>query len=193
MDPTLGLLLALPAPRTLVFIITDGLGRVVVTDTLVPAVKQLVIRHVVLRNVLLNLLERPVGKGVNFNQTRLVDLNHVEITALATLAATTTREDSMHVKLAVSTLSRLDLGHPVVELVVGLPQLGAVLLGKVGFRVHAVGLVDVDVVVGVPLADAVDESKGLLEVVQGVEEDQVDDLWARHIQLGEHVESDQAG
>ena len=188
-NSTLGLLLALPAARSLVFVITDGLSGVVVADALVATVEQFVVGHIVVLNVLLDLIEGPVGQGVDLDEASLIHLNDIEVTALATLATATASEDSMDVKLPVGTLGRLNLGNPVIELVVGLPETAAKLLGEFFFRVDAVGLVDVDVVVRIPLADTVDERKSFLEVVEGVEEDEVDHLRSWNFQLGEHVES----
>lgn len=187
-NTALGFLLALPTTRPLVLVLLDGLCRVVVTDTLVAAVEKLVVRHIVILDVLLDLVEGPVGEGVDLDETGLVNLDHVEVTTLAALAATAASKDSMDIEFPVGTLGGLNLGNPVVELVISLPKARTELFGEFLFRVDAIGLVDVDVVVGVPSADAVDKVKSFFEVVEGVEEDQVDNLRTRDLKLGQHVE-----
>lgn len=187
-DSTLSLLLTLPTTGPLVLVLLDGLGRVVVTNALVATVEKFIVRHVVLLDVLLDLIERPVGERVDLDKTGFVNLDHVEVTPLAALAPTATSKDSMDVKFPVGTLGGLNLGNPVVKLVVGLPKARSKLLGEFLFRVDALGLVDVDVVVGVPSADAVDEVKGFFEVVESVEEDQVDNLRSRDLQLRQHID-----
>ena len=186
-DSTLGLLLALPTTGTLILVLLDGLSRVVVTNALVPAVEQFVVWHVVLLDILLDLVKGPVGQGVDLDETSLIDFNDVEVATLAALATAATSEDGMDVQFPVGTLGRFNLGNPVVELVVCLPEAGAVLLGKFLFRVNVGRLVYVDVVHRVGLADAVDKGECLFEVVQSVEEDKIHDLGTWHIQLGEHV------
>jgi len=187
-DTALGLLLTLPTTRPLVFVLLDGLRRVIVTDTLVAAVEKLVVGHVVLLDVLLNLIKGPVGEGVDFDETSLVNLDHVEVTTLAALAPAATSKNGVDIEFPVRTLGRLNLGNPIVELVISLPQARTELLGEFLFGVDALRLVDMDVVVGVPSADAVDEVKSFLEVVEGVEEDQVNNLRARDLKLRQHVD-----
>jgi hypothetical protein len=139
------------------------------------------------------LFERPVGQGVDLDEASLVDLNHIEIATLATLTAAASSENSMDVEFPIGTLGRFDLGDPVVKLIVCLPELGSVLLGKLFRGFDTSWLVDVDVVQRVPLADTVNKSQGFWEVVESVEEDQIDHLWAGYLKLGEHVKGDKPG
>lgn len=193
MDATLGLLLALPATGSLVLVLLDRLCGVPVADTLVALVQQLVVGHVVFLDVLLDLFERPVGQGVDLDETSLVDLDHIEIATLATLTAAASRENSMDVEFTIGTLGRFDLGDPVVELIVCLPELGSVLLGKLFRGFDTSWLVDMDVVQRVPLADTVNKSQGFWEVVESVEENQINHLWAGHLKLRKHVKGDKTG
>lgn len=191
-DATLGLLLTLPATRALVLVVSNGLGRVPVTNALVATVQQLVVRDVVLLDVLLDLVEGPVGHRVDLDQTSLVNLDDVEVTSLATLAAAATSEDGVDVELAVGTLSRLNLGNPVVESVISLPQTGAVPRLKFGGSLSVDRLVDMHIVQRVTLADPVNQVVGLFKVVKGVQKDEVNHLRAGDIQLGQHIQGDQA-
>lgn len=193
MDTALSLLLALPATRPLIFVLLDRLGGVVVTNALVTTVEQLVVGNIVVLDVLLDLFEGPVGKRVDLDQASLVNLNDIEVTTLATLAATTSSKDSVDVEFAVGTLGRLNLGHPVVELVVLLPETGTVLLGKFFLGLQALGLEDMDVDQRILLADTIDQIQGLFEVVEGVEEDEINHLGPGHVQLGEHVQGHETG
>jgi hypothetical protein len=90
----------------------------------------------------------------------------------------------MDIHLTVGTLGRLNLGDPVVELVIRFPKTGAILGLKLSGSVSAERLVHVHVVERVTLPDLVHESQGLWEVVKSVEEDEVNHLGSRHIQLG---------
>lgn len=191
-DAALGLGLALPSAGTLVLTLGNGLGGVPVTDGLVAPVEKGVVSEVAAVDVFLDLLEGPVGQGVDLDETGLVDLDDVHVSALSALAAAASGEHGGDTELAVGALSRLNLGQPVVELVVGLPELLAVLGGKLGSVGAARRTVDVEVEVGVVLLDTVTEIDGLLEVVQGVEEDEVYLLVAGDVKLGEHVQDDEA-
>lgn len=188
MNTTLGLLLAFPTTGPFVLVLLDGLCRVVVTDTLVAAVEKLVVRYVVLLDILLDLIEGPVGEGIDFDETSLVNLDHIEVTTLAALAATAASKDSVDIEFPVGTLGGFNLGNPIVELVIGLPKARTELLGEFLLRVDAIGLVDVDVVVGVPSTDAVDKVKSFFKMMKCVEEYKVDNLRTRDLKLGQHVE-----
>ena len=192
-DSTLGLLLALPTTGTLILVLLDGLSRVVVTNALVPAVEQFVVWHVVLLDILLDLVKGPVGQGVDLDQASFVDLDDVQVTTLATLAAAAASEDGVDIQFTVSPLGRLDLGDPVVELVVDLPHAGAILGFEFGGGLGAGRLVDVNIVERVKLPHAVHQRQGLLEMVERVEEDEVDHLRPGHVQLRQHVQGDEAG
>lgn len=192
-DAALGLGLALPSAGTLVFTLSNGLGGVPVADGLVAPVEKGVVSKVAAVDVLLDLVEVPVGERVDLDETGLVDLDDVHVAALSALAAAAAGKHSSDTKLAVGTLSGLDLGQPVVELVVGLPQLLAVLSGKLGSGVAALRLVDVKGEMGVVLLDSVTEINGLLEMVQGVEEDEIYLLVAGDIKLGEHIQDNESG
>jgi len=191
-DATLGLLLALPATRTLILVVSDGLGRVPVTNALVATVKELVVWDIVFLDVGLDLFKGPVGQGVDLDKASLVNLDDVEVTALATLATATASEDGVDIHLTVSTLGRLDLGNPIVELIIDLPQARAVLGLELSSSVSTERLVYVDVVERVTLADLVHKSQGLREVVKSIQEDEVDHLGPRNIQLGQHIKGDKA-
>ena len=191
MDTALGLLLTLPAARTLILAFSNGLGGVPVTNTLVSTVEKLVVRNIVLLDVLLNLRERPVGHGVDLDKAGFVDFDDIEVATLATLAAATSSEDCVDVHFTVGTLSRLNLGNPVVKLVIDFPELGAVLGFEFGSGVDASRLVDVHVVVGILAAHTVDQGLGLIKVVEGVEEDEVNHLRARDLELRQHIQGNQ--
>lgn len=192
-DTALGLLLALPATRALVLVVGDGLGGMPVTDALVATVKELVVGDIVFLDVLLDLVEGPVGQGVDLDQASFVDLDDVQVTTLATLAAAAASEDGVDIQFTVSPLGRLDLGDPVVELVVDLPHAGAILGFEFGGGLGAGRLVDVNIVERVKLPHAVHQRQGLLEMVERVEEDEVDHLRPGHVQLRQHVQGDEAG
>lgn len=176
MDPTLGLLLALPPPRSLILMILHGRCRVPVADALIPLIQQLIIRHVIRRDVFLNLRKRPVCQRIDLDEARLVDLDDVQVAALATLAASAAREHGVDLQLAIGSSSRLDLGYPVVELVIGFPEPGAVFPREFLGGRDAVWLVDVDVCQGIVFADAVYKGQRLFEMVQCIQEDEIDHL-----------------
>jgi hypothetical protein len=88
-------------------------------------------------------------------------------------------------------LSGLDLGNPVIELVISFPKTRTILGLEFGSSLGSGRLVDMNVVVGITLADTVHEVMGLLEVVQSVEKDEVDHLGAGYLQLGQHIKGDQ--
>lgn len=155
MNTALGLGLALPATGALVFVLLDGLGRVVVTDALVASVEEFVIGDTVVLDILTNLFKGPVGEGVDFDKTGLVNLENVEITTLAALATSATGQDCIDLEFTVGALRRLNLGEPVVSFVVGFPETLAIFVGEFLFCLGAQWLVDMDVEVGVSLADAV--------------------------------------
>jgi hypothetical protein len=186
-----GLLLALPATRALVLVGSDGLGGVPVTNTLVAPVKELIVGNVVLLDVLLDLVEGPVGHGVDLDKTGLVNLNDVEVTTLTTLTAAATSKDGMDIQFAIGTLSRLDLGDPVVELIISLPKARAVLGFEFLGVISTSRLVHVHGVVGVALPDTVDQVESLLEVMQSVEEDEVNHLRPGYLELRQHIQGDE--
>lgn len=161
-----------------------------VTDTLVTLVQKLVVRDVVGINVLLDLSKGPVGKWVDLDKSRLVNLNNVKVTTLSALTPSSTSENSLDLEIRVSPLSRLDLGNVVVEFVVGLPELVAVLQSEFVDIVAASRLVNMDRG-SISPPDAVNKSVGLIEVVEGVQEDQVDVVIQRAFNLGEHIHGDQ--
>ena len=72
MDATLGLGLALPAAGTLILTLFDGGGGVPVADGLVSLVKERVVGHAVLLDVLVDLGERPGGHGVDLDDVALL-------------------------------------------------------------------------------------------------------------------------
>ena len=183
-DTTLGLLLTLPATGALVLVVSNGLGGVPVTNAFVATVEELVVWDVVLLDVLLNLIEGPVGHGVDLDKAGLVNFDDVEVTTLATLAAATASEDGVNVHFAVGTLGGLNLGNPIVESIVGFPEAVTVLCLEFLGGLSAGRLVHVNVVVGVASADTVDQRQGLAEVVQSIKEDEVNHLGAGHLQLG---------
>ena len=193
MNAALGLLLALPPSSTLVFALLDRLRGVVVSNALVPSVQEQVVRDIVFGDVVLDLLECPVGQRVDLDESRFVHLDDVQVTALTSLASSPARQDGVDLKFAVGTLGGFDLCEPVVELVVGLPKTLAVLFCEFGFGFGALGLVDVDVEQGVALPDAVHKVESLWEVVERVEEDEINELGSGDVEFREHVDGDQAG
>jgi|SRR5690242_12039835 len=185
-DSALGLVAALPATRTLVLASSDRLCRVPVTNALVALVQELVVRHVVGVNVLLNLGKRPVGERVDLDKSTVVDLNDVKVTTLASLASATSSNGSLDLEFRIRALSRLDLGNVVVVVLVGFPQLLAIACVEVLDSVAASRLVDVDGSV-VPLADAVNQCVSLVKVEQGVQEDHVCVVLIGTVHLREHI------
>lgn len=192
-NAALRFLLAFPAARALILIFGDRRCRVPVTDTLVPTVKELIVWDVVLLDVLLDLIEGPVGEGVNLDEARLVDFDDIKVTTLATLAAAATGEDCTDIELLIRSLGRFHLGNPVVQLLISLPELATMLLGEFLWRISAGGFIDMDIVHGVALADAVDKRDSFGEVVKCVQENNVNHLRPGDVQLGEHVKGHKAG
>lgn len=207
MNAALGLVLALPPSGPLVFALLDGtMQRLVwdvgttsteehkpcavpVTDALVSLVEQSIVGNIVLVNVLLDVLEAPVGEGVNLDETRIVNLDDGQIATLSTLALSPSSQHSLDVQLGIRPVCRLNLGEVVIEIVVGLPELLTVPGREILGRLAPLGLVDVEVNGGIPLTDLVDKVKGLLEVVECVEEDEGRLRDAAN--LGQHVKSDE--
>jgi hypothetical protein len=97
------------------------------------------------------------------------------------------RHDCLDVEFAVGAVGGLDLCHGVVELVVGFPETLTVLGFEVGGGLTACGLEGVDGELRVVLLYALNKLVGLLEVVEGVEEDQIDVGLDREVELGNHV------
>jgi len=147
------------------------LCAVPVTNTLVSPVEQDVVGNLVLVDVTLDLLERPVGEGVDLDQPCIVNLDDIQVTPLSTLAAAASRQDRLDLQIAVRPLSRLDLGQVVVVAVVGLPQAFAMQALEVIGSLAVLGFEDVDVDIGVSLLYPIHELEGLLEVVEGIQED----------------------
>lgn len=189
-DATFRLRLALPTTSPLVLVLPHRLRRVPVSNALVAAVQQLIVRHVVFLDVLPHLVEGPVSQGVDLDETGFVDLNNIKFTPFTALAATAARQDRIDIQFPVGTLSRFDLGSPIVTLVVRFPQTLAVLLSKLLCCLDASRLEDVNVDVRISLAHPINEGKRLWEVMKGVEEDQVHHLRPGDLQLGEHISND---
>lgn len=163
-----------------------------VADAAVALVEKRVGGDVVFLDVGLDFLEGPVGERVDLDETLVVDFDDVNVAALAALGTTTAGEDSLDVKFAVCTRCRLDLGHCVVKLIVGFPETFAVLRFEVGGGLAARRLVDVHLQFRVVLSYAVDKLVGLVEVVEGVEEDQIDLGLCAKVEPGNHVHDSKA-
>jgi hypothetical protein len=88
-DSALGLVLALPAAGTLVLGISHRLCRVPVADAAVALVQERVGRDVVFLDVGLDFLEGPVGERVDLDEACIVDVDDVDVAALAALSAAT--------------------------------------------------------------------------------------------------------
>merc|ERR1711977_799408 len=93
-DATLCLGTALPAASSLVLALLDGLSRVPVTNRTVALGHQSIDRNVVLLDVIVDLLERPVCQRVDLDHTCIIKFDDVEISTLASLAAATTSNNS---------------------------------------------------------------------------------------------------
>ena len=195
MDATLGLALTLPSAASLVLALGNRLRRVPVPNALVSAIQKRVVGDVVLLDVRLHLRKAPRGQRVDLDKAGLVDLNYLQRRPLRALRAATTRQHSGDAQLGIGALCGLDLSDPVVQLVVRLPQLGAVAGLELGCGGTALGGVDVQTDVGVTGTRALDQIERLAEVVEGVEEDGVDGGCVGRLgrQLGEHVEGDKPG
>jgi len=192
-DTALGLVLALPAAGTLVLGVGHGLRRVPVTDAAVALVQEGVGRDVVFFDVGLDFFEGPVGERVDLDEALVVNVDDVDVTALAALCAATASHDRLDVKFAVGAVGGLHLGYGIVEFVVGFPETLAVLGFEVGGSLAVCRLEGVDFELRVVLSYAVDKLVGLLEVVEGVEEDEIDIRLDRVVELCNHVHDSETG
>jgi hypothetical protein len=127
------------------------------------------------------------------DEALVVDVDDVDVAALAALCAATAGHDCLDVEFAVGAVGGLDLCHGVVELIVGFPETLAVLGLEIGGGLAACGLEGVDGELRVVLLYAFDELVGLLEVVEGVEEDEIDVGLDREVELGNHVHDSETG
>lgn len=160
-------------------------------------------------NVVLDLLERPGNEGVDLDQATLVDLDDLEVGTVGTLATPAAGDDGTHTEVGVRTSSGLNLDEVVVASLVSLPELVAVLGGKLLLgRDTGRGVDGHGDEVG--LLDGLGQLDGLGEVVESVKEDltwsvtvdtvergayQRDEVGflALHRNLGHHVNSGEAG
>jgi hypothetical protein len=167
-----------------------------VADGLVALVEESVVGNIVLLDVVVDLLEGPSGQRVDLdNTTLIVNFNDGDGSTGSTLRSSTTVEDGSNLELIISSLERLDLGNPVIHLTGGVPHLLSVHVLELFGSVDAIGLEDVDRNVRVSLLDSVDKVVCLLEVVQGIQEDEVDSgrVWVLLLDLGEHVHGCETG
>ena len=164
-----------------------------VADAAVALVQEGVGRDVVFFDVGLDFLEGPVGEWVDLDEACVVDVNDVDVAALATLCAAAAGHDCLDVEFAVGAVGGLDLCHGVVELIVGFPETLAVLGFEVGGGFAACRLESVDGELRVVLLYAVDELVGLLEMVEGVEENEINVGLDREVELGNHVHDSETG
>lgn len=195
-NPALGLVLALPSASTLILSLLDGNSGVPVADGLVALVEESVIGDVVLLDVVVDLLEGPSGQRVDLDYTALIiHLDDRNGTASGTLRSSTTVEHGSDLEFVICSLERLDLGNPVVHLTGGVPHLLAVHLLEFFGGVDAVRLEDVNRNVGVSGLDSVDQVVCLLEVVQGIQEDEINGgcVGMLLLDFGKHVHGDEAG
>lgn len=163
-----------------------------VTNALVSLVEESIVWYVIVLDVLLDLLERPIGHGIDLDQARLVDFDYVQVASFASLAPPSAREDCACLQFTVSPLCRLDFDQVIISVVVDLPQLLAIFLGELLGCLHTPRLVDMDVDQRVSRPDALEEVQGLGEVMQRIDEDEVDHLRPGDLQLGQHVQLDEA-
>lgn len=191
-NTALGLVLSLPATRSLILASSYWLSRVPVTDALVASLQEVVVRNIVGINILLDLSEGPVSKRVDLDEASLVNLNDVQVSSLSALAASSASQDSLDLEFRIGALGRLNLGNVVVELVVGVPQLVAVLRGEVVNIVATSRLVNVDGS-SISSSNSVNKSICFVEVVQSVQEDQVDVVLQRSVKLRQHVNGHKTG
>ena len=77
-------------------------------------------------NIRLDLFERPVCKGIDFDQPRLIDFNDIERSSGTALGFSTTGEDGADVKLGVCSTARCNFDEVVVLSFVSGPEFGAV-------------------------------------------------------------------
>ncbi|KAI6753148.1 hypothetical protein HG531_005317 [Fusarium graminearum] len=195
-NTTLGLVLALPSAGSLIFALLDRDGGVPVADRLVALIEESVVGDVVLLDVCINLLERPSGQGVDLdNTTLIINLDDGDGAAGSTLRSSATVEDGSNLELIVRSLKGLNLDNPVIHFASGVPHLLAVHVLEFFGVVDTVRLVNVNGNVGVPGLDSVDEVVCLLEVVQGIQEDEVDSgsVGVLLLNLGEHVHGGETG
>ena len=169
----------------------DLLRRVPVPDALVTSIEELVVGYVVLTDVLLHLLEGPVGKRVDLDHAGILHVDDVEVASFAALASPSSGENCLDLQLRVRSICRFHLRPPVVALLVRLPQPLAVFRAEVVGRPASLWLVDVNGDIGISPANTLDERESLRKVVKRVEKDQVHIYGRRH--AGDHVDGDKAG
>lgn len=195
MNPTLRLLRPLPPPRPLILPLLHRLRTMPIAHTLIPTIQQLIIRHVMLPDILLNLPKRPARQRINLNQPGLIHLDDIKTLPLRALRASPPRQHRRDREVRVRALRRLDFSDPVIQIRVCLPELFAVLRFESSGCGDAFRFVDVQVHVRVPRLRFLDQVERFLEVVQRVEEYGVDGGrgGGLGLQFREHVEGDEAG
>jgi hypothetical protein len=171
-DAALGLGLPLPASRPLVFSLCYGLCRVPIAHTLVTSLQKIIIWNVVGIDILLNLLERPIGERVHLDDASVVNFNDVEIATLAPLTPPPSSEYSLDWQFGVGAVQWLDFHNIVIEILVLFPQFFTMLSSELLDSVAASRLVDVDGG-SVSPSDSFHKGQGLIEVVESIQEDQI--------------------
>ena len=154
-----------------------------VTDALVASIQQLVIGDIVRLDIILRLLECPICEWVDLDKTSFVNFNNIHVSSFAPLTSPSPRQDGIDLQLSIRSLCRLDLGDPVVELIVRFPEFLAIFLGKLFGSINSIGLVHVDVDKRILLAHPADQRESLGEVMQSIEKDKVDDLWPGYLEF----------
>ena len=140
-------------------------------------------RNVVVLDVFVDLLERPIRQGVDLDHACIIEFDNVKITTLASLTAATASDNSSNAQFSIRTLGRLDLGDIVIEFLIGLPQLLAVLAVEVFYVLTALGLVGVNCETRVVVLDSLHKLVGLLECMKGIQVDEVDVRLNRAVEL----------
>ena len=160
-----------------------------VSDALVSFVQQFIVRHIMFLNIFPHLLKAPVCQWVDFDQPGLVHFDDVQISSLASLASPSSRQHSFNLQLGIGSLGGLDLGHPIIQLIVGLPQTLTVLGSEFLGSLKTLWLVDVHRDIRVTSLHPINERERLGEMMQRIEEDEIDVVVpVRRRQLGEHVQ-----
>lgn len=183
MDSAFCLLLALPSSGALILTLFDWLRGVPIADALVTAIQQLVVGKVVYLHVVLYLLKCPICEWIDLDKTGFINFNNVQISSLAPLTSSSARQDGVDLQLSICSLCRLNLGDPVVELIVRFPEFFAILLDEFLGGLDSIGLIHMDVDKRVLFADPVDQRKGLGEVMQSIEKDEIDNLWSGYLEF----------
>lgn len=123
-------------------------------------------------NIRLDLFERPVCEGVDFNQARLVDFDDVKRTSGSALGFPTTGEDGADVKLGICSTGGLDFDEVVVLCLVAGPEFGAVGSDEGVKGGGAFGVENVEFGCWVSTFYLFEKGESFGKVMEGVDEDE---------------------